>query len=225
MEILLVEDHADLAANVAEYLRVCGHRVECADHGQRGLERAQCRHFDVVVLDRMLPGLDGASLCRQLRRRSSPSTPVLMLTALDTTRDKLEGFAAGADDYLVKPFALAELEARLTALHRLAQAAPLTRVLQVGDLRYDIDVQKITRGGEPVELTPACRRLLQTLMRASPRVVSHAELRRTLWGGEPPVSDALRTHLHALRLTIDRGRARRLLQTVHGFGYRIVDDS
>lgn len=224
MDILLVEDHADLAANVGEFLERRGHRVDYAGDGLTGLRLARLGRFDALILDRVLPGLDGASLCRRLREGTSFPVPVLMLTALDTTRDKLDGFAAGADDYLVKPFALAELAARLEALHRRAHSAARGRVLQVGELRYDLDRLTVTRGGRRVDLTPAARRLLEVLMRASPRALTRDELERALWGDQPPASDALRTHLHSLRRAIDRDQPRRLLQTVHGFGYRLATD-
>lgn len=221
MRVLVVEDHPDLAANVGDYLSARGHSVDFSADGPGGLRLAAERVFDAVVLDRLLPGLDGASLCRRLRAQGS-RVPVLMLTALDTVDDKLAGFAAGADDYLVKPFALAELLARLEALHRRATDHALARELVVADLRFNLDTLEVRRGADVLELTPAGRKLLELLMRNSHRVVAREELERALWGEDPPQADVLRAHMYALRLAIDRPYARKLLHTVHGVGYRLT---
>jgi DNA-binding response OmpR family regulator len=221
MRILLVEDHPDLAANVGDFLAGCGHAVDYAADGPRGLRLAQSRSFDAIVLDRLLPGLDGASLCRRLRAGAS-RVPVLMLTALDSVENRVEGLQAGADDYLVKPFALAELAARLDALHRRANAGAVDRILRVADLAFDLDTVEVRRGGDPITLTPACRKLLEVLMRQTHRVVTREELEHALWGEAAPEADVLRAHMYALRTAIDRGYSVKLLHTVHGTGYRLA---
>ena len=221
MRLLLVEDHADIAANITEYFASRDDVVDHAADGTHGLRMALEDGYDAVVLDLLLPGLDGLSLCRQLRQAGRTRVPVLMLTAKDLLSDKIEGFEAGADDYLVKPFSLAELDARLKALVRRASVQATPRVLTVADLRFDLDTLEAERAGEPVKLNPTTRRLLMVLMQHSHRVVTRAELERELWGEQPPPGDFLRAHMHALRTAIDKSYAVKLLHTIHGTGYRL----
>lgn len=225
MHVLLVEDHPDLAANLGDFLGSHGHSVDFAADGPSGLRLAQTQRFDAIVLDRLLPGLDGASVCRRLRQSGGQRVPLLMLTAMDTVNDRVEGLRAGADDYLVKPFAMVELLARLEALHRRASASAsdIDRVLGVADLEFDLDTLIARRAGETISLTPALRKLLELLMRESHRVVSREELERRLWGDEPPIGDVLRAHMYALRVAIDKPWPKKLLHTVHGSGYRLAD--
>ncbi|HEU4655311.1 MAG TPA: response regulator transcription factor [Steroidobacteraceae bacterium] len=225
MHLLLIEDHQDLADNVCEFFAARGDSVDHENNGVKGLERAIGNTFDAIILDIMLPGLDGLSICRQLRQAGHTRVPVLMLTAKDLITDKIEGFEAGADDYLVKPFSLAELDARLKALVRRASVAPPThRWLQVGDLKFDLDTLEAEREGERIKLNPTTRRLLMVLMQNSNRVVTRAELERELWGDHPPQGDFLRAHMHALRAAIDKNYSLKLLHTIHGTGYRLSAD-
>ncbi|MEQ1437987.1 response regulator transcription factor [Fontimonas sp. SYSU GA230001] len=226
MHILVIEDDRDIAEGIREYLHAHGHATELAHDGGSGLRKAAQNRYDAIVLDRMLPRIDGAELCRRLRAQAQ-TTPVLMLTALGSLDDKLEGFGAGADDYLVKPFALAELEVRLQALQRRTAQAPAVpdTSLQVADLRYDPVRLLATRQQKTLVLTPTTRRLLEHLMRESPRVVARGELEQLLWGEQVPEDDVLRIHMHALRAAIDRPFKRKLLHTVHGVGYRLSDDA
>lgn len=221
MHLLLIEDNADIAANVAEYFEPRGDSVDPAADGNEGLGKALTHSYDAIVLDLMLPGLDGLSVCRQLRQAGRTQVPILMLTAKDLLADKIEGFEAGADDYLVKPFSLAELDARLKALVRRARVPQAPRVLTVGDLSFDLDTLEAERGGERLKLNPTTRRILIFLMQNSHRVVTRAELERELWGEQPPQGDFLRAHVHALRTAIDRNFPLKLLHTVHGTGYRL----
>jgi DNA-binding response OmpR family regulator len=221
MRLLLIEDHKDIAANVAEYFEARGDHVEHAEDGPGGLATALSESYDVIVLDLMLPGLDGLSLCRQLRQAGHTRVPILMLTAKDLLEDKIEGFEAGADDYLIKPFSLIELDARLKALVRRASPPLAPRTLTVGDLRFDLDTLEADRGGERIKLNPTTRRILSVLMQNSHRVVTRAELERELWGDQPPEGDFLRAHMHALRTAIDKNFAQKLLHTIHGTGYRL----
>ena len=218
MYLLLVEDNRDLAANLYDYLEGLGHTVDLAYDGRSGLEFATRDAYDAVILDLMLPRLDGTEVCQRLRE-SGHVVPVLMLTARDTLEDKLLGFDVGADDYLVKPFDMPELVARLTALVRRQRG--MHRRLQVADLVFDLDALSIQRAGRPITLAPLQMRILEVLMRKPCRVVSRAELVQAVWGDTPPESDALRAHLYQLRIAIDRPFSTPLLQTVHGLGYRL----
>lgn len=221
MHILIIEDDPDLAAVVGAYLQGRGHIMDYAQDGMRGLQLAQTKPPDALILDLMLPGLDGLSLCKRLREGSGAQLPVLMLTARDTLEDKLKGFRAGADDYLVKPFSMQELEARLLALYQRHKLSKRGQVLRVADLEYNLDTEEIHRGKRLIRLKPAARKLLACLMRAPHRVVTRQELEQVLWADEPPDHDALRVHIHAIRSAVDgRGEAA-LVQTVRGSGYRL----
>jgi DNA-binding response OmpR family regulator len=224
MHILLIEDSHDLAANVVDYLQALGAVVDYAANGLNGLHLAATRHYDAIVLDLNLPGLDGLGLLTRLRQDSGATTPVLILTARDTERDRLRGFDEGADDYVTKPFSLAELHARLKAIVRRSQGQRGV-VLRVADLEFDLRTLVARRAKRRLQLTPSGVRLLEKLMRAAPALVPRAEIEHLLWGDHPPDSEAaLRGHIHALRGEIDRGEAQPLLHTVHGIGYRLAPD-
>lgn len=217
MRILLIEDHADLAANIGDYLRGQSCVVDFAVDGEQGLALARRGGYDLLVIDRMLPRLDGGALLRKLRSEGQ-RTPALILTAMGRLEEKLEGFAAGADDYLVKPFALSELWARLQALTRRGGGA---ESLRLGDLEFDRAAQSARRGPRQLPLNPTTRRLLEHLLMNAGRLVTRGELEELLWGDAPPGSDALRTHIHALRKAVDEQGEPRLLHTVHGVGWRL----
>ncbi len=220
LHILIIEDQRDIAANIWDYLEPRGCVMDYAADGATGLRFALENAYDVILLDLGLPKLDGLDLCRALRA-AQKHTPVLMVTARDTLDDKLKGFAEGADDYLVKPFAMKELEARIKALHRRGGGDFATE-LRVADLCLDTHTLRVTRAGQALTLMPASVKLLELLMRRSPNLVKHNELGNVLWGNEEGDSATLHTHLSMLRATIDRPFPQQLLQTVHGFGYRIV---
>jgi len=222
MRILLVEDHKDVADTISDYLIARGHQVEIAADGERGYTLASQGNYEALVLDRILPGMDGATLCSRLRSEAGRHMPVLMLTALGNTSDKLAGFATGADDYMVKPFDLLELEARLIALHRRASGLSSVRCLQVADLTYDPETHVATRDGRPLNLSPSSKRLLEYLLRRGQRVVTKTELEQHLWPDAVPEGDVLPVHMHALRHAIDDGHSHKLLQTVRGVGYRLA---
>jgi DNA-binding response OmpR family regulator len=222
MRILVVEDNADIAANLHAYLEPKGYTLDWERNGEAGLANAARRAHDAIVLDLMLPGLPGLEVCRRLRAELRLTVPVLMLTALDTIPDKVLGFEAGADDYLVKPFSMAELDVRLKALHRRALDAHVPRPLQVADLVLDPLTCVAHRDGRLIELTPSGYKLLQALMQASPRLVGRDALEFALWGDDPPDSDALRTHIHALRQAIDKPFGAALLRNRPGLGYAII---
>jgi DNA-binding response OmpR family regulator len=220
LRVLVVEDQHDIAANIWDFLERRGYVVDHAADGESGLARAMAGGSDVIVLDLGLPRLDGLDLCRRLRE-AGHGVPVLMLTARDTLEDKLRGFAEGADDYLVKPFAMKELEARIRAVYRRGRAPP-GQALAVGDLSFDEATMCATRAGQVFALTRAQARLLTELLRAAPAVVAHRALIRALWGDEGGDIASLHTHVYELRALIDRPFAHATIQTVHGMGYRLV---
>jgi DNA-binding response OmpR family regulator len=224
MRILLIEDHRDIAANIAEYCEAKGDSVRIATDGIVGLNLALEGDYDVIVLDLMLPGLDGLSVCQHLRATPGMQTPVLMLTAKDLLDDKIAGFDAGADDYLIKPFSLVELAARLKALARRqgTSTLPTQRSLNIADLHFDVDTLQATRAGQPIKLNPSTRRILNVLMQNTHRVVTREELEKELWGASAPGADILRAHVHALRTAVDKGFDEKLVHTIHGTGYRIA---
>lgn len=222
MRVLIIEDNPDIVANLYGYLEPLGYSLDCARNGDSGLVAASRGGYDAIVLDLMLPGLHGLELCRRLRKEMRQATPVLMLTAKDTIQDKISGFESGADDYLVKPFSLAELDVRLMALVRRAQDAHVERVLRAGNLCFDTATMTVTRSGRRIDLTPTGYKLLARLMQAAPKIVARETLEYAVWGDEPPESDALRTHIHALRQAIDKPFDTPMLRTVQGIGYRLA---
>ena len=175
MRILVIEDNQDIAANLGDYLEERGHTVDFAADGVTGLHLAVVNDFDAIVLDLNLPGMDGLEVCRKLRQDARKQTPVLMLTARDALESKLEGFDAGADDYLVKPFALQEVDARLAVLLRRGKG-PQSRILNVADLEYNLDTLEVRREGRLLQLNPTALKILQSLMESSPSVVTRQEL-------------------------------------------------
>jgi len=222
VRILLIEDNADVRANLAEQLERAGHEVDVALDGRSGLLLALAGDHDVLVLDLGLPRLDGLEVCRKLRAAKRGNSPlVLMLTARDTLEDKLEGFAAGADDYLVKPFEGAELLVRLRALARRSTRVDAS-VLVVEDLRYDLGELRVERAGRTLTLNRVGLRILRELMSASPRVVTREQLEQVLWDGFSPEGSVLRSHIYALRKAIDVEGLVPLVHTVRGIGYRIA---
>ena len=221
MRILVIEDNSDIAANIGDFLADKGHVVDFAGDGVTGLHLAVVNDFDVIVLDLGLPGMDGLEVCRKLRQEARRQTPVLMLTARDTLDSKLTGFDSGADDYMVKPFALQELAARLEVLGRRGKG-PQARVLNVGELEYNLDTLEVRREGKLLQLNPTALKILQALMEAAPAVVTRQDLETRVWGEELPDSDSLRVHIHGLRAMVDKPFAVPMIQTRHGIGYLIA---
>ena len=221
--ILLIEDNRGIAEMVGEFLERRGYGLDYATDGNTGLRLATQNGYDVIVLDLMLPGIDGLELCRRLRSEAKVSTPVLMLTARDTLEDKLVGLDAGADDYLVKPFEIRELEARVRALIRRDRRQVSAEVLKVGELVLDTATLRVQREGQELAVSPIGLKLLTILMRESPRVVSRRDIEREVWGESLPDSDTLRSHLYNLRKIIDKPFDKQLLHTIHSAGYRLAD--
>jgi two-component system OmpR family response regulator len=222
MRILLVEDDAHTAGFIRKGLREDGHAVDSADNGRDGLFLATTEPYDAVVLDRMLPALDGLTVLQTLRGAGN-HTPVLLLTALGDVDHRVEGLRAGADDYLVKPFAYAELAARLDSIARRGQAGGgQPTKLRVADLELDLLSREANRGGKRIELLPREFRLLEYLMRQAERVVTRTMLLEAVWDYHfDPQTNVIDVHISRLRQKIDAGFPRPLLHTVRGAGYRL----
>jgi DNA-binding response OmpR family regulator len=221
LNVLLVEDDLDLADTVIQYLELEGIRCDHGANGMAGLHLAKEGGYQVLLLDLNLPRLDGLSLCEQLRA-SGDDTPILMLTARDGLDDKLAGFEAGTDDYLVKPFALQELVVRLEALAR--RRSGQVRKLSCADLEMNLSDKTVTRNGIVLKLSPIGWKLLESLLRASPDVVSRQALEEAVWGDDIPDSNSLKVHLFNLRKVIDAPFSRHLLHTIPGHGFAIHED-
>jgi len=221
MYILVIEDNPDLVANLYDFLEPRDYIVDAAYDARSGLRFARDNDYDAIILDLMLPDMDGLNVCSRLRDAGN-ITPVLMLTARDTLEDKLEGFARGTDDYLVKPFAMQELDVRLKALVRRVRGEQSRELLRVADLVFDPATLHVQRGGKPISLPPIPLKILALLIRQSPRVVPRREIERRIWGDIRPDSDALRAHISVLRAAIDRPFAKQLMRTVHGIGYQLA---
>ena len=221
--LLLIEDHQDIAEMLFTFLENEGYTLDYASDGEIGMRLATENYYDAIILDMMLPKIDGIEVCRRLRADSGKSTPVLMLTARDTLEEKIVGLEVGADDYLVKPFEVRELEARIRALIRRTRREISTELLQVGTLTFDTSTFVVMRDGQVLNLSPVGYKLLKILMKESPKLVSRRNIERSIWGALPPDSDALRCHLYNLRKIIDRPFSKTLLHTVQSHGYRMYD--
>jgi len=218
LEVLLVEDDIDLAKTIVLYCElediVCDH----ASNGASGLNLARENNYQVLLLDVNLPRMDGLTVCESLRGDGN-DTPVLMLTARTALEDKLAGFQAGTDDYLVKPFDMEELIARIHAL--ASRRSGQVQKLEVGDLSLDLKNKTVQRGEDLLKLSPTNLKMLETLMRSSPNVVSKRELEQAVWGEEPPDSNSLSVHIYNLRKAVDREGDEPLIQTVTGHGFAL----
>ncbi|AHE53834.1 response regulator transcription factor [Sphingomonas sanxanigenens] len=222
MQILLVEDDERVAAHVAKGLRELGHIVDHQANGRDGLYRAVAERFDVIILDRMLPDMDGLTILRTIRA-TEDQTPVLILSALSEVDERVRGLRAGGDDYLAKPFALSELIARVDALGRRATAAPVEQaVLSVGDLSLDLVGRVVRRGGIRIDLTTREFRILEQLARNAGRVVTRSMLLETVWEYHfDPQTNIIDQHVSRLRQKVDRDFDRPLIHTVRGVGYSL----
>jgi two-component system OmpR family response regulator len=219
VKILLVEDDLETANYVLQGLQEAGHNVAVAPEGRDGLFRAAGEDWDLLIVDRMLPGLDGLGIVRTLRG-AGVSTPVLFLTTLGGIDDRVDGLNAGADDYLVKPFAFSELSARVAALGRRPRRTAPETTLKVADLEMDLLAHTVRRGAEVLDLQPREFRLLEYLMRHSDQVVTRTMLLEKVWDFHfDPHTNVIETHISRLRSKIDKGRSRPLIHTMRGAGY------
>ena len=222
MHILVVEDERRLAALLQRVLTEERHVVDVANDGNKGYEMAAGGSYDVIVLDLMLPGMDGFEICRRARA-DGVQTPILMLTARGAVEDRVAGLSGGADDYLVKPFAMEELLARIAALlRRRDRALDIAQQLRVGDLMLDLVRHEARRGGKVIELTAKEFALLEYLMRNPGHVLTRGQITDHVWRYDlDALSNVVDIYIHYLRDKVDRGYARPLIKTVRGVGYRI----
>ena len=218
-KILIIEDNQDIRYNLVDFLEAKGHQTDNTDDGLKALALLTLQQFDIIILDIMLPGMDGIGLCKELRTRGN-ETPILFLSARDSVQDRIEGLSNGADDYLVKPFSLAELELRIGAILRRVRR-PASHILQVADIAMNLDELTVTRAGVPVRLNPMTFKILKILMLKSPSVVTREEMEHELWWDDRPDSDSLRTHIHNLRVAIDTPFDKPLIRTISGFGWTL----
>lgn len=221
MELLLVEDHQDIAGIIFDFFEIKGYSLDYAANGLQGYELASRNRYDLIILDVMLPRMDGFTVCRKLRKEGI-ETPILMLTARDTREDTLLGFEEGADDYLIKPFDLEILEARIKALTRRRSGDTACKSLSVGDLTLDLSTREARRGGKSFALNPTSFSILKLLMMRTPNVVGKQELVSCIWDGEEADSNLLRTHIYQLRTQIDKPFSVPYLLNVPKLGYRLV---
>ena len=223
MKILIIEDNAEMSGHIARGLQQHGHAVDQAPDGRNGLFRAASEPYDVVIVDRMLPGLDGLSVVKTLRG-GGVKTPILFLTALGGIDDRVEGLNAGGDDYLVKPFAFAELLARVTALARRPAPAEQQTMLRLGDLEMDLLKRTVARAGKLIDLQPQEFKLLEYMLRNADRVVTRTMLLENVWNFHfDPQTTVVETHISRLRGKIDAGFSYPLIQTIRGAGYCLRD--
>ena len=221
LPILVVDDNVDILYNIRDYLVIKGFSVETAVNGADALKRLMSASYSLCVLDIGLPLIDGLSICQQLRRNGN-NIPILMLTARDSIDDRVRGLEVGADDYLIKPFALKELAARIEALLRRTYGNQKD-VLQVADLVFNLQTLQVTRAGTSIRLNPTCLAILKELMAKSPAVVSRLRLETVVWNGSPPDSDSLRANLYLLRQAVDKPFAHALIKTHPGLGWSIEE--
>jgi two-component system OmpR family response regulator len=225
MRVLIVEDDPEVAAYLGKALKEAGAVVDHAPDGREGLLLAASEPYDVLVVDRMLPRLDGLSIVRTLRA-SGNATPVLILSALGEVDDRVDGLRAGGDDYLVKPFAFAELQARIDALLRRGRPESAVTVVRVGDLEMDLLTREVSRGGRRVELQPREFRLLEYLMRHAGQVVTRTMLLENVWDYHfDPQTNVVDVHISRLRRKIETDADRPILHTVRGAGYMLRADA
>lgn len=224
MRLLIVEDNLDIQANIAEYLEGDHYTLDFAYTGDQGLELALANQYDVIVLDLMLPGKDGLEVCAAYRRAAGLQAPIIMLTARDTIDDKEAGFDAGADDYLVKPFSLRELKARIEALARRPKARVHQELAFAGISLDPVNFQ-LSFASNSQTLMEKEAKILALILDAAPDVVSGDDISYALWGDEPPESGALRTHIYNLRKSLASVGAEDALKTVRGRGYALKEIS
>ena len=219
-QILIVEDNPDVAGILADFLESLGAIVDFATNGEHGYQLASDGNFDAIILDLMLPKMDGLTVAENLRNQGC-ATPILILTALDTKQDLLKGFSSGADDYLPKPFDLDELAARLTALIKRHRGNVAKGVLRYGPLELNTAEHSAYRNGQKLVITPTCYQILQLLMNRAPNIVKREEVIQLLWGEQTPNADSLRSHMYQLRNQVDKPFDFPMITTVPKVGFKL----
>ncbi|ESP90554.1 response regulator transcription factor [Pseudoalteromonas luteoviolacea] len=220
MQVLLVEDSKNIAEVIFDYFEGSEVALDHAATGILGLELAKSNHYDCIVLDLMLPGMNGLDICKSLRELGI-NTPVIMLTARDTDEDMLQGFHHGADDYLVKPFNIELLEARILSLARRYSGTGFKTELVQGSLKLNISTHQVWRDGDEIKLSPISFKILKLLVERSPNVVTREEMEFQLWGEDLPEQDVLRKHIYQLRKKIDNPYNKDLIETIPKIGYKL----
>lgn len=221
MKLLLVEDHQEIAGIIFDFFEIKGYTLDYASQGQQGFDLATENHYDLIILDVMLPRMDGFTVCQKLREQGV-DTPILMLTARDTREDTLTGFQQGADDYLVKPFDLEILEARINALTRRRTGQTARKEIHFDQLHLDLNSHTLSRGDCRFSLNPTLFTLLKLLIMRAPDVVSKEEMISALWGDDEPEGNVLRSHIYQLRSQIDKPFSHHYLKTVPKVGYQLI---
>ncbi|XOB66159.1 response regulator transcription factor [Deferribacteres bacterium DY0037] len=220
MRILLVEDDVDLAENIIEYFQIQNCNTDYAMSGEAALELLHDYQYDAIVLDINLPGINGFEVCKVIRMKMHMNVPIVMLTARSMLEDKLEGFESGTDDFLPKPFELAELKMRILALHRRASQGMAMKFC-IEDLCVDPDNGTVTRSETPIILPPICFTILLKLIEKFPGIATKEELEYAVWKDEPPMTDSLKVHFYTLRQMVDKPFGKQLLYSIRGRGYAI----
>lgn len=222
MQVLIIDDEVDILSTLIDQLSLHNITADCAYNGQQGAHLALENHYDVIVLDVMMPKQDGLQTCRELRAAGC-SVPIIFLTARDTLEDKIAGFEAGGDDYLIKPFAMDELLCRVQALAKRISRQGLSS-LSYGSIEMNLETLKVHREGVAVNLNQIQFKLLQCLISHAPKVLSRAQLEATVWQQNPPDSDALRSHMYQLRKVLDKPFDFEMVENVRGRGYRLLKE-
>lgn len=220
LKILLIEDNKALANNIIQFMEERGYVMDYSDNGKSGLSLALNNNYEIIILDLSLPELDGIRVCEEIRQKQSQQTPILMLTARDSLHDKAQGFDAGADDYLTKPFSLEELKMRCQALSK-RHLLHKDSAISIGDLVVDSKLQQASRGNQKLELKKIPFQILEILVQKHPQIVSRSKIEQLIWGDSLNDSESLRTHIYTLRQQLDKPFATSMLKTVHGVGYRL----
>ncbi|PSV03402.1 DNA-binding response regulator [Photobacterium leiognathi subsp. mandapamensis] len=220
MKILIVDDNYQIVETISDYLELENNIVDCAYHGEGALKLIEDNHYDVIIMDIMMPKIDGISAVEKIRADLLCGTPILFLSAKDTLDDKIAAFKAGGDDYLLKPFAMEELCLRIQALANRGQRKDIG-ILSFADIQINNQTDEVRRDDQAIKLSRIQLKILKLLIRQAPNIVTRQQIMETIWGDESPCSDALRSHIYGLRNAIDKGFSESRLETIHGQGYRI----
>lgn len=223
MHILIVDDTHSVAETIADYLELEGMTIDFAYHGEAALQLVQDNHYDAIIMDIMMPKMDGITAVRKLREELFCNTPIIFLTAKDQLEDKIASFKAGGDDYLVKPFALEELSLRLQALSHRGVRQNIGH-LSFADISVDVKSGQVNCAGKNIKVSPIQLTILKVLLKKAPNIVSRQEVIQAIWGDESPSSDALRSHVYSLRTKLAEGQNESRLETIHGQGFRLKSE-